>query len=317
MWWSWETFSMSIHTSELHCTLVPTKLSVRWEKLLTPNGNTVGIIWKINKLGDHGNGKWWQMFMIRRWKICNLGSHQGKHNPNCMLPTIMMRILVYNSAEYIRWAVCSLDLMHWSERVCLINCDHQLGLVGMVREDPLEVVSHFHIGSKQMHSEIRWNTMLSLQFSFGPYCSAGDSDCEDLFEFRWYGESFPWIKSELSQTLTLSYISLRPHAMAFNGIMTHLLDIFEVLFGYSPLFVFQFFHCVYCHRPPWVPQGSLSDHSGIISGHHLFISFACLPTPLFFNPCMLFVLPIISAPGCSYVLCGCESCETPKSIKPS
>ena len=92
-----------------------------------------------------------------------------------MLLAIMMRILVYNSAEYIRRAVCSLDLMHWSERVCLVDCDHQLGLVGMVREDPLEAVSHFHIGSKQMRSEIRWNTALSLWFSFGPYYSTGDS----------------------------------------------------------------------------------------------------------------------------------------------
>ena len=92
-----------------------------------------------------------------------------------MLPIIMMGILVYNSAENIRRAVCFLVLMHWSERVCLVDRDHQLGFVGMVREDPLEAVSHFHVGSKEKRCEIRWNTALSLWFCYRAYYLAGDS----------------------------------------------------------------------------------------------------------------------------------------------
>jgi len=92
-----------------------------------------------------------------------------------MLSVIMMGILVHDPAENIRWAVCSPGLVQWSERVCLIDRDHQLGLVGMFREDSLEAAGHFRIGNKEMRSEILRNTRMSFCFCFEPRHSATDS----------------------------------------------------------------------------------------------------------------------------------------------
>ena len=46
-------------------------------------------------------------------------------------------------------------MIHWRGRVCLVDRDHQLRLLGIVSKDPLEGSGHFPIGRKETCSEVR------------------------------------------------------------------------------------------------------------------------------------------------------------------
>ena len=85
---------------------------------------------------------------------------------------LCIRVIVHCSTKNVCRAISILTL---TERVCFVNCNHQLGVVGSVWEYPHETGTNSLVGSRKNHREMGGDKEVDFSFWFGPRYSAMSS----------------------------------------------------------------------------------------------------------------------------------------------